>query len=74
MADLNGIIGAGIAAVGATGNLGGKGRAREWENNFLSSDWAKYWDGVDKYNTFSPSLINQANENNGISPNQRIRV
>lgn len=64
MADLNGFVAMGAAMTGG----------REGEAAFLQSDWAKYWDGVDKYNTFSPTLINQANENNGVSPNQRIRV
>lgn len=65
----------GLLAIGA----GGVGAAfgdsfEEGVSDFLSSDWAQYWDGVDNFNTFSPAAINQARENGGVSTNQRIRA
>lgn len=68
--EVNGLLAIGAGGVGAAFGDG----FEEGVNDFLSSDWAQYWDGVDNFNTFSPATINQARENGGVSPNQRIRA
>lgn len=68
--EVNGLLAIGAGGVGAL--LGDS--FEEGVSDFLSSDWAQYWDGVDNFNTFSTATINQARENGGVSPNQRIRA
>jgi len=51
-----------LSGVDADGNLLG------WFNN------PRYWDGVDKYATFSISEINKANRNGGVHENQNIYI
>lgn len=63
-----------LAWTGIRSGFGLWGDASDAANDVLSSNWAQYWDGVDTFNTFSPGTINQARENGGISPNQRIRA
>lgn len=63
-----------LAWTGIKSGFGLWGDASEAANDVLSSDWAQYWEGVDTFNTFSPGAINQARENGGVSPNQRIRA
>lgn len=63
LSEINGYIAMGYAIAGGTENA----------SNFLKSWWAQYVDGIDKYNTFDPGLIDEIKKNGGVSPNQRIR-
>lgn len=73
--EVNGLLALGYGGLGQVGSwLGMDVDPTQNVSDFLSSDWAQYWDGVDNFNTFSPGAINEARENGGVSANQRIRA